>query len=273
MALFHLLRELPISLQVFHAHHGEGENQDFRDQSRAFVKKLCEDFQIPFWGVQADRPLRSENDFRKFRNEHLKSWCHLHPEGVVVMAHHQQDLLETRLMRLIRGTGPQGLRAMKVWNQPVWRPFLDWQSQDLRSFLEENSWKWVEDPSNQNPRYLRNWIRHQWLPALEKKVPGSTYRLAESLENLSSAGEKAFRGKMPTLELGQCLRQEYLALSPSRQLQTLALLLKSQNLKDFSLGQLKEIQKRLDNPQGRHNFTIAGAIWTVNAQQILVRPL
>ena len=268
MALYHILKDLPLKLEVFHAHHGPGNNLKFRDEAKTFVADNCKQDKIPFHVVKSQTELKSENDFRKFRINALKEYSHKHPDTVIVMAHHFQDLLETRLMRLIRGTGPQVLQSMKIWKGPVFRPFLATDAKDLRKFLKSKKLEWQEDPSNQDTHYFRNWMRYRWLPVLEKARPGSLHRLADSLENLSQTGadKKLILNKTVT-------RSHYLTLNQKDQLQHLAVLLKNQGLSHFTSGQLKEVQKQLDNLQGRLTFKGAGALWTVNAQRISVQPL
>ena len=267
MALLYILKDLPIKIEVFHAHHGPGNNLKFRDEAKNFVKDFCQSEKIPFHLAKAVNEMKSESEFRNFRLQFLKKWNAQHPAGIIVMGHHIQDLLETRMMRLIRGTGPQGLGSMKIWKAPVFRPFLETEPKALREFLKQHKLDWLEDPSNEDVHYFRNWIRHRWLPNLEKTRPGSLKRLALSLETLSH-----FAAATPT---GSKVlsRANYATMSPRDQLQSLALLLKNQGLSQFTSGQLKEVQKRLDNPQSRLTFKGAGALWTVNAQRILLKPI
>lgn len=269
IALFYVMKDLPIDLEVFHAHHGPGENVEFRNQGQDLVRKICEAENISLHMFVCTKKMKSENEFRKFRLNSLKKWNLENPSGIIVTAHHAQDLLETRMMRLIRGTGPQGLRSMKVWKKPFLRPFLEMNPILLKDFLKENKIQWCEDPSNQNTRYFRNWIRHRWLPILEKAKPGSLKRLALSLDHLSTEGEQ-----LKSIFVQETIRrQDYMALNQKDQIQHLALLLKSQGLSQFTSGQLKEVQKQLDNSKVRLMFKAAGALWIVNAQRILVNPL
>lgn len=265
MALFHIMKDLPIKIEVFHAHHGPGDNLRFRDTAHEFVKQICEKEKIPFHGTKSKSEMKSENEFRKFRISFLKEWNLKHPGHVIVMAHHIQDLLETRMMRLIRGTGPQGLQSMTLWKAPVLRPFLETDRKKLKDFLKDRDLDWCEDPTNKNTHYFRNWMRYRWLPILEKARPGGLKRLSASLECLSAFGSQTMPIK------SDIKRSHYITLNQKDQTQHLALLLKSQGMTQFTSGQLKEVQKRLDNLKGRLIFEAAGALWTINAQRILVK--
>lgn len=260
MALLNIMKDLPVRVVVFHAHHGPGSNLEFRDQSAQFVSEFCVQHKISLHLVKSQQELKSEKEFRDFRKTEIQKWLQGYPESYVMTAHHAEDLLETRLIRLIRGTGPQGLQSMSVKKGFVVRPFLELSKSELKNYLQANSLKWMEDPSNQSSRYLRNWLRNKWLPQLEKKRPGSLKRMAASLETLIPQ-QKVFDQEFLS-------RSEYLSLNSKEQLQALASMLKSQGLFNYTQGQLREIQKRLDNQQKRLTFITAGAEWVVNAERI-----
>lgn len=257
LAGFYLLKELQMNVELCHIHHG-GKNKD-RDLAMKFVKRLAKNERIKLHVFKSSTELTRENEMREFRINIWRSFVKTH---IVTLSHQKDDLLETRMMRLIRGTGPEGLLAMTAYQGFVFRPFLSVSKQELRNFLTLRKKEWVEDPSNHDQHYFRNFIRQSWLRALEKQKPGSLTRLAESLENLIQ-GSQIFKNSMITIS-----RVQYLLLSEKEQIQALALLLKNNGCNQFSLSQLKEIQRRLDKEQKHHTFKCAGVHWVVNAQQI-----
>ena len=258
VACLHILNDLKIPLEVLHVHHGP-THSEYRNEAAKFVKKLASDLKVPFHLAQSEKPLTSEVQMRKFRLIQWKKWRATH---VVTLAHHQQDLLETRIIRLIRGTGPDGLKSMDVFQGGLFRPFLNTPKEKLVEYMTATQKPWIEDPSNQDPAYLRNWLRHFWLKDLEKQRPGSLNRLSESLNHLVSAQPKR-RQNISGISL-----EEYFTGSRLEQIQMLSVLLKSKGVTEFSLSQLKEVQRQLDKDQKRHSFKCAGVIWQVNAQQI-----
>ena len=95
--------------------------------------------------------------------------------GVVITAHHQDDQAETLLFRLLRGTGPDGLAAMRV-NSPlangqILRPFLSFSRQTLAAYAQTHQLQWIEDPSNQDTVFTRNYLRHKVMPVLQQQWP------------------------------------------------------------------------------------------------------
>lgn len=111
-------------------------------------------------------------------------------KGVIALAHHERDQAETVLIQLLRGSGLAGLSAMGWSYQRRVRPLLDIAHEDLRTYAEENRVAWVEDPSNADPRYLRNRVRSEVLPLLETVRHGAVGSLARSATRI--AGDQAF---------------------------------------------------------------------------------
>jgi len=260
VACLHVLNDLKLPLEVLHVHHGPSRNhKNFRDEALQFVQKKAADLKVEFHLAQSLEPLQSEAQMRKFRLIQWKKWSATH---VVTLAHHQQDLLETRIIRLIRGTGPEGIKAMDFYQGGLFRPFLQTSKEKLIDYMNSNGGSWVEDPSNQDPVYLRNWLRNSWLKDLENFRPGSLNRMSESLSYLASAQLKVPKN------ISSISFQDYFSGSSLQQIQMLSVLLKSKGVTDFSLSQLKEVQRQLDKDQKSHSFKCAGVIWQVNAQQI-----
>jgi tRNA(Ile)-lysidine synthase len=93
--------------------------------------------------------------------------------GVVALAHHARDQVETQLLQLARGGGLRALRGMaevrRVDGLLWWRPLLERSPEELRELLRERGLTWVEDESNADQRHRRNRVRHAWLPLLARE--------------------------------------------------------------------------------------------------------
>ena len=94
-------------------------------------------------------------------------------KGRVVTAHTLDDHAETTFMRILRDAGARGLAGMLV-PSAVLRPLLLVSRADVALYAEANEVTWVEDPSNDSMRYLRNRVRRELLPAIERVRPGFT---------------------------------------------------------------------------------------------------
>lgn len=254
-------------------HHGPGENVPYRERAENFCRNFCDTHGIDFYTeIHAGAVLTSEAELRDFRHRTLEKWRLQTNSDLLALAHHREDLLETRLLRLIRGTGPQGLEAMRVLQAPLLRPFLKTSKKDLEKYLQARSFLALEDPSNLDLNPFRNWIRNEWLVALEKRQEGAVNSLGRSLEILAENLDEASFSEEIFVE-NALSRPHYLSLSKTQQKRALASYLLSQNLRHFSQSHLEEVQKRLDNSQKELTFRVSGVDWVINAQQIRVQKI
>lgn len=286
-ALFHIFlhfkKHFNFDFSVVHFHHGPceyEENLDFRWKAYGFVKKLCFENKIEFFSNANDQdpqiflqsfssPLNSESDMRQARYEYMdellkeKSFQHL------VLAHHQDDLLETRMLRLIRGTGVEGLKAMEFQAGTRLRPLLKIRRNQLEKFLQEKKQSWFEDPSNQDSQFLRNWLRQEWFASLEEKVPGALASLQRSLDNVvRSMGQPV---NLESFIEENCLKlDDLLGLDKESRRQIVAAYMKSQGLKNYGFSHISEVLKRLDREEKSHTFRLLGRRWNVDAGRMSV---
>jgi len=260
-------------IEACYIHHGPGQNQVYRDAAAEFCRAFCKTHGIPFHVEKHQgAELISEAELRDFRHSSLQKVRAKTKSDLLALAHHREDLLETRLLRLIRGTGGQGLVAMRTLQNELFRPFLKISKNDLQEYLNALSLKAFEDPSNGDLHPMRNWIRQEWLVALENRQQGAVNSLGRSLEILSEMLEES---ALPegVLQADFISRAHYLSLSKAQQKQALASYLLSQNVKNFSQSHLEEVQKRLDISQKDLIFRVSGMDWVINAQQIRVQKI
>jgi len=266
-----LLRVKKQNIEACYVHHGVGGNESYRNAAEKFCRDFCEAYKTPFHSRKHPGPaLRSEAELRDFRHKALREVFEQTGSQLLALAHHRDDLLETRLLRLIRGTGPQGLASMQVLQAEKFRPFLKISKKDLANYLEHFQLKAMEDPSNQDLEPFRNWIRNEWLMSLEKRQDGAVNALARSLEVLADSQSE---NEFPQGVFGEKFisRPHFLSLSKTQQKRVLARFMLDRGLQNFTQSHLEEIQKRLDNSQKGFIFKVAGIDWVINAQQIQVQ--
>ena len=118
---------------------------------------------------------------------------HVGEEQVLLTAHHKDDQAETLLLQLFRGAGPAGLAAMPVTQSfsQGWhcRPLLDFSRADLRQYALQHDLRWIEDESNQDTGFDRNYIRQQLLPDIKQHWPGVITTLARASRHQAEASE------------------------------------------------------------------------------------
>jgi tRNA(Ile)-lysidine synthase len=98
----------------------------------------------------------------------------------VAMGHHLDDQAATVILQLLRGAGSKGLRGMVPKRARYVRPLLDIPREELRAWAVRRELRWKEDPTNQDPRFLRNRVREEVLPLLEDLRPGARNTLGRA---------------------------------------------------------------------------------------------
>lgn len=273
--LARLAPRLALDLEVVSLHHGRSDRwAGAREKAFAVARTAARARGLRFHGIRRDgrlRELRSEADLRDYRHRAIRELAADRKASGVFFAHHADDLLETRLIRLIRGTGPSGLRSMTLLQDGVVRPFLEETRAELEVYAHRRALTWFEDPSNRDHQPLRNWLRRQWLPELEKKRPGAGRAFARSLQSVVESLEAeagAFKLSNDVQEAHRLGLESYQRMSRSNQRSELARLLRFSGVREFSVAHLDELRKRLAGRSRR--FLFLGRHWAVNAGQITV---
>ena len=165
------LREGRIGLQAIHVNHGlRGQESD---ADELFCRELCQREGVILHICRAD--LRGRRDEATAREERFRLFREKMEEcgaDALMTAHHADDQAETFLMRLMRGTGPNGLACMNsdetVFGIRVFRPMLTLRRGEIRAALSSGGTAWREDSTNLDNGYLRNRIRQELIPAMEQ---------------------------------------------------------------------------------------------------------
>jgi tRNA(Ile)-lysidine synthase len=164
-------------LEAIHVHHGLNQQADaWLEHCQSFCSKYAIPLSIRHVNPQAFNTLSPEAAAREARYLAFKSV--LNPHDVLVLGHHLDDQLETLLQRLCRGSGVLGLAGMPVYQSHKWpfgivRPLLglNVERTDIEAYAVAAGLRWVEDESNQNERFDRNFVRHQIMPLLKSRWP------------------------------------------------------------------------------------------------------
>lgn len=266
---------------VFHYHHGDHQNQLHRSSAHTLVQNLCRQLGVAFFSAKnTDDQLVSEAQLRQARYEAV--WQVMSEQGIryLVTAHHADDLLETRLIRLIRGSGDAGFQSISVLRGKLFRPWLGTSKQDLCHDLYEaktSLWTYLEDPTNKEHRNtLRNWLRNDWLPRLEQMRPGSTQRLASSFELISKQLhskeilEETFQ-QVVNLASKKMNMQKFSGLETETQKRIIARIYQRLNQKNFSSSGILEVMKQLDKTKEGYTFKVQGLTWLIGHQYVIIK--
>jgi len=161
IVLLDLLMQTP-GVQLVAAHFDHGIRPDSAEDRR-LVQQAARSYAVPF--VYEEGKLgagASEAAARTARYDFLERMRHQHGARAIITAHHRDDVLETAILNMLRGTGRRGLTALASTEQVV-RPLLDVPKQALQAYAVAHRLRWREDATNSDERYLRNYIRHRLL--------------------------------------------------------------------------------------------------------------
>jgi len=147
-------------VQLVVAHFDHGIRQESADDAQ-FVAKLAKKYNLSFESERAELgPDVSEAIARQHRYAFLRKVAKKYAATALITAHHQDDVIETSMINIIRGTGRSGLSSLSSTNEII-RPLLQIPKAELISYANERDLKWREDSTNNDTKYLRNKIRHK----------------------------------------------------------------------------------------------------------------
>lgn len=185
VVLLHLLRRqlrLPATrLSAIHVNH---QLNPLAGRWAAFCRRYCRQLGVPLKVIKVE-VTRGNSTERSARDARYRALAETHAD-VIALGHHLNDQAETVLLQLLRDGGPRGLAAMPVCRrsagsgQSLWRPLLGCSRAEIEGYARRYRLEWVEDDSNENRRFRRNFIRHEVLPVLLREMPDTLERLASA---------------------------------------------------------------------------------------------
>ncbi|RKX39184.1 MAG: tRNA lysidine(34) synthetase TilS [Thermotoga sp.] len=191
MSLLFALNRIASLLRIsLHAAHLDHMIRPESSEEAEFVRSFSKSLGIPITLGRRNIPDickkikgNLEEVARKERYAFLEEVCKNVNARRIALAHHKNDLLETVIHRVIRGTGPLGLSCMRPSRGIFIRPFLIFTREEIEEYARKNEIPYVEDKSNYDIKYTRNFIRHKIVPLLRNLNPSveeSAYRLVRT---------------------------------------------------------------------------------------------
>ena len=186
LALLSVLREIlpavPLHLTVAHFDHGwRPDSQDDRDFVASMAAKWGYEFQT---ARAAGGTPHTESAARTARYAFLRRIAGVTNSTAIALGHTQDDQVETLLLHLLRGSGSRGLGAMRRRDRDLARPLLDISRHQIETYLARLHLTPRRDPSNEDPRFTRNRLRQQLLPAIDAFDSGARELLARTADIL-----------------------------------------------------------------------------------------
>ncbi|MCW8921447.1 MAG: tRNA lysidine(34) synthetase TilS [Sedimenticola sp.] len=189
-ALVALQSQLSQPIRAVHTDHGlQPQSADWA----AHCRLICDTYQIPLTDCQLNlKPLKGESLEAVAREARYRAFAQeLNPGEMLLTAHHQDDQVETLLLQLLRGAGLSGLAAMPELTGFAQgfhaRPLLGYSRADLEAYAREQGLEWIEDGSNLDRSFDRNYLRHEVLPLLMNRWPATAKTVSRSARHCAEA--------------------------------------------------------------------------------------
>lgn len=221
-----------------------------------FCAGLCARRGVPFVAVKVDVARRPGDSLEAQARTVRYQVFSKQKADFIVLAQHLDDQAETLLLQLLRGAGAKGLSAMAERREgaemvaPHYvRPLLDVPRQTLLDYAKANNLEWVEDESNADIAFDRNYLRHRVMPLLERRFPGYRRTFARTSRNLADSAElmdDLARLDCAVAEMGGRLKVDVLAsLTAPRARNLLRFWLSMQDAPTPSAGRLENMMQQL----------------------------
>ncbi|RYZ24275.1 MAG: tRNA lysidine(34) synthetase TilS [Chitinophagaceae bacterium] len=269
VVLVDLCRRAGFQIAIAHCNFGLRGSES--DADAAFVRALADEAEAPCFEKSFDttayaqgQKLSIQEAARELRYtwfEELRTALAAGPVdgktggAYVLTAHHLDDSVETLLINFFKGTGIAGLHGIRSRTGHLVRPLLFAGRTELASYAAERALRWREDRSNQDPKYTRNAVRLELLPAIERVFPGVRKNLAANIVRFSEV-EQLYRSSVELQLKRMVVRNGAELRVPVRQLlkadATDTLLWELARPMGFSSAQVPGLRDLLQRPPGRY---------------------
>lgn len=255
MVLLDMLSKMPdIGLVVAHFDHGIREDSA---KDTLFVAKAAGQYGLDFVATDANLGSKSsEVQARAARYEFLENVKKTRSAKAIITAHHQDDLLETAIINLLRGTGRRGLTSIAD-NQDIIRPLLGVTKTELIKYAKQYKIRWREDMTNQDTKFLRNYVRKNIIPKLSKRQRQIFLSNIDNISRLNPMLEKEIAKISQTLDNdSQIDRQKFTGLPPEVANEVLMYILRQKGLREFNKKTINRLSLAIKTakPGTKHNI-------------------
>jgi len=235
-----LVKHMPASrLVVAHFDHG------IRDDSaadRQFVQTLAQRYGLGFAFDEGHLgAAASEAVAREARYNFLRKAKAAAKADHIITAHHEDDVFETAILNLLRGTGRKGLSSLRSTNE-IYRPLLATPKDHIRAYATKHGLQWREDSTNANDDYLRNYVRHNIMSRFDTKAKQRLRDLIAATRNMNIEIDSLLAEQLHLQPGGDTLdRQWFIMLPHNVAREIIAAWLRRLGVTDFNRQLLEQI--------------------------------
>lgn len=254
MALLHLLKSNGYKVICAHVNHNL---RSVSDEEYIFVENYCKENNIIFEGMKIESYTNNkftEDEARKKRYDFFETILKKYNSSILCTAHHGDDLVETILMRIIRGSNLNGYKGFtkisKFKDFNIFRPLIFYTKKDIENYIIDNNIPCVYDDSNKSKKYTRNRIRLELLPLLkeeEKNIHKKALEFSEELESIqefiTEEVNKTIKDIYKENTLDLLKYQKLNKLIKKKVLESILFNIYNNDIKQINKNHIKEIEK------------------------------
>jgi len=186
-----LRSEITSEIKAIHINHGLSP---LANEWEEHCRVICEQLDVPYVAISVDASKKKTSPEEAARHARYAEWKKLlNKDEIIFLAHHQDDQAETVLLQLLRGSGVKGLAAMPAQQNfslgLLCRPMLGFLRKEIVSYAVEQNLNWIDDPSNFDTDFDRNFLRHDVVPLLETRWPSLKKTLSRSATHQADADQ------------------------------------------------------------------------------------
>ena len=280
VCLLNLCLELGYDIEAVHCNfHLRGKESD-RDE--LFCETLCKDKNIPFhrahFNTKAYAALHKvsiEMAARELRYSYFEQLRKDINASAILVAHHLDDVVETVLINLVRGTGIHGLQGIKARQHHIVRPLLEVSRCDILAYLDTIRQDYVTDSSNMVDDVQRNKLRLNIIPLLKNFNPAASKNIAKTAKRISMAAQifdEAIECKMAKVVTRSNKEETRLSIQALKQdIAPEYLLFEVLRTRSFSPNQVEQIALNLEASPGAR-WESATHVLLIDREEIVIQP-
>jgi len=263
IVMMHLFRMSGYNIALAHCNFQLRDEESDKDE--AFVTHLAENYQLPIHTIRFNTPEIAEKEgisiqmaARDLRYEWFEELRQQHHYDYIAIAHNNNDLVETFLINLVRGTGIKGLTGIKEKSGAIIRPLLFASRKMIDDYCRTNNFEYREDSSNKTTKYSRNLIRHEIIPAFESINPSFIDTMTQNINTLKNTEKIYYHTLQKTLTeiADEQDKKTYFAIDKIEKLEPVeTYMFEFLNPYGFSISQINDIIASLDGISGKQFFS------------------
>ncbi|MEO7364111.1 MAG: tRNA lysidine(34) synthetase TilS [Candidatus Saccharimonadales bacterium] len=260
MVLLNLLHEQP-GVQLTIAHFDHGIRQDSSDDRR-FVASAAQFYGLPFVYHRAELgPEASEDQARRARYQFLHKVRQAASADAIITAHHQDDVLETAILNMLRGTGRRGLSSL-LNTSSIIRPMLAVPKIDIVRHANNHDLLWHEDSTNQDVRYARNHVRHNVVPRLSSLERARFIDIVNNNQRINFQLDQELIHHLHYQDQAHTINRRWFSSLPHNVArEVLAMWLREHGIRDFDSRTLERLTVHAKTQAAGKRANIRGQYW------------